>query len=98
MLRPVLLACGGLLVAGGALACVLTATPAGVSAIVLGLVIVIGLLVERRGYKPIQDQVPGSDWQNTGETFLDPGSGVQVAVYFQPSTGQRAYVRAGTKP
>jgi hypothetical protein len=95
MLRTILLWLGAVLLAGGLSACLLTATLAGLAPAIVGLVLVVALLIERRGYKPIQDQVPGPDWQNTGETFLDPNTGMRVAVYFQPSTGKRVYVRAG---
>ena len=95
MLRTVLLWVGAILLVAGVIACLLTATVAGLPPAIVGLVIVLGLLVERRGYQSIRDEVPGPDWQNTGETFLDPNTGVRVAVYFQPATGKRVYVRAG---
>ncbi len=94
MLRKALLVCGALLVLGGLGAVLLWHAPAGLGPAGIGAVLLLAILFERRGYKRIVDGVPGPDWQPTGERFLDPNTNVPVAVYFQPATGKRAYVRA----
>ena len=93
MLRPVLLWCGGVLVAGGAVVSLATHSAAGLGPAAAGAVMLLAILFERRRYKRIADGVPGPDWQPTGERFLDPNTGVPVEVYFQPATGKRAYVK-----
>jgi hypothetical protein len=47
------------------------------------------------GYKrkPL-DAPPGPGWQPTGERFVDPTSGETIEVWLQPTSGERAYVRA----
>lgn len=61
------------------------------------LIVLAGVLFERYRYKAQLDHPPGSDWQATSEKFVDPASGEALTVYFQPSTGRRAYVR-GARP
>lgn len=62
----------------------------------LALLVLIWFVFRRGGYKrrPL-DAPPGPDWQPTQERFVDPGSGELLEVWFQPRSGQRAYVRAG---
>ena len=55
----------------------------------LGLALSVGPLIEGR-YKPLRDGTPGPGWTDTGERFIDPETGKQVAV-FVTSTGERAY-------
>ena len=93
MLRKAVLGCGGVLVVGGIVLALATRVAAGLGPAGLGAILLLAVLFERRGYKPIADGVPGPDWQPTGERFLDPGSGVPVVVYFQPASGKRVYVR-----
>jgi hypothetical protein len=61
------------------------------------LIVLAAVLFERYRYKAPLDHPPGPDWQATSEKFVDPGSGEALTVYFQPSTGRRAYVR-GDRP
>jgi hypothetical protein len=93
MLRTVLLWCGGLLVACGVLVSLASHSPVGLGPAAAGAVMLLAILFERRRYKRIVDDVPGPDWQPTGERFLDPNTDVPVEVYFQPATGKRLYVR-----
>ena len=95
MLRKGLLWFGVLLLLAGLLIGLASHSFAGLGPAGLGALLVVPILVERRGYKRIQDHAPGLDWQPTGERFLEPGSDVPVAVYFHPATGRRAYVRTG---
>jgi hypothetical protein len=56
------------------------------------------LLFRSGGYKrrPL-DAPPGRDWTFTGERFIDPQSGELIEVWLEPRTGERAYVRAGSR-
>jgi hypothetical protein len=93
MLPIVLYALGGLLLVG-AVAAVL----AGVLAALLpqlifgGLLLVVGLAIERWRYKPLLHGSPDPRWKDTGERFIDPGSGRLTAVYFDPQRAERHYV------
>jgi len=57
-----------------------------------GLVMPVGLAIERWRYKPMTTRRPGPDWVSTNERFIDPESGETVTVFYQPSTGERRYV------
>jgi hypothetical protein len=59
-----------------------------------GLLIVGGILFERRGYHPKVSQTGGT-WQKTGERFVDPTTKREVEVYYNPQTGERDYRDAG---
>ena len=58
-----------------------------------GLFLLIGLAIERWRYKPLERRAPDPRWTDTGERFTDPQSGVLVAVYFDPASGERHYVQ-----
>lgn len=94
MLRKALLLCGALLLLGGLGAVLLWHVPGRLGPAGIGVVLLLAILFEQRGYKRIVDAAPGPDWLPTGERFLDPNTNVPVAVYIQPATGKRAYVRA----
>jgi len=55
-----------------------------------GALILIGTLLERH-YR-WRRTTAGTQWQSTGERFVDPGSGKLVEVRFNPATGERAYI------
>jgi hypothetical protein len=57
------------------------------------LLILVGLILERRRYKRVLDSPPGPDWSATAERFIDTETGAETVVYFNPKTGGRAYVR-----
>lgn len=61
---------------------------------VWALVLLAGLVFERRRYKRVLDRAPGEGWTATDERFIDPLSGAETHVYFNARTGARAYVRA----
>jgi hypothetical protein len=63
-----------------------------IPAAVFGAMLVLSLLFERYVYKPIRTELPGPGWERTGERFVDPRSGRDIAVYFNPRTGERRYV------
>lgn len=57
-----------------------------------GLLLVVGLAIERWRYKPLLRGGPDPRWKDTGERFVDPGSGQLTAVYFDPRNGERHYL------
>jgi len=58
-----------------------------------GLLLVVGLAVERWRYKPIaRDTRPDPRWTDTGERFVDPETRLLTAVYFDPANGERHYL------
>ena len=66
----------------------------GVIVLVFEAAFVLGAVVfERYRYNRPLDAPPGEGWEATGETFIDPGSGQTLRVYFNPATGKRVYVR-----
>jgi len=93
VLRLVLLVIGG-----GALGLALVAAlarapfPLVMWLTIIGAMLVGGILFERGRYKPAAPGQPGPGWIATGERFIDPQSGEEVAVYYQPTSGERRYV------
>lgn len=56
--------------------------------------LLIWALFRRGGYKRhLLDQPPGPNFEPTGERFIDPSTNAPATVYFDPKTGERAYVR-----
>jgi hypothetical protein len=66
--------------------------------VVAGALLVIGTVWERQRYKPLDDRRPGFGWEDSGERFFDPETGLPVAVWTDPRTGERRYVREGDAP
>jgi hypothetical protein len=62
---------------------------------ILALIVLVWFLFRKGGYKrkPL-DAPPGPGWVRTEERFVDPSSGENLEVWFDPSSGERAYVRA----
>jgi uncharacterized membrane protein len=56
-----------------------------------GAILAGGVYFERYRYKPELDRPPGAGWEATGECSND-ARGV-VTVWYNPATGERAYVR-----
>lgn len=94
MLRPALFMVGGVFIAGGALAALTGFCFAGAWLVVWGLILLIGLAIERWRYKSLTGTRPGPEWIATNERFIDPETGLLVTVYFHPVTGERRYVAA----
>lgn len=96
MLRRVLIAYGVLclIVAG-----ILFATHVTIALVVYlainGLLIVGGILFERKGYS-LHANRSQEMWQPTGERFEDPTTGQVVEVYYNPETGDRDYRESGS--
>jgi hypothetical protein len=64
----------------------------------LGAIIVVVpfLWLKKRRQKPgtvYLDAPPGAGWQQTGERFVEAGTNRVISVWFNPTTGERNYVR-----
>lgn len=55
-----------------------------------GLLLIVGLLIERSRYRPRLDHSRGQ-FAPTGERFYDPTTGQLTEVYYNAATGQRDY-------
>jgi hypothetical protein len=95
VLRQAVLIVGCLVLALGAYLCSTgVASFGGIQALIVGAIIVLGTLFERWRYNNRNASVDG-DWQPTGERFVDPGSGKQVEVLYDPQSGERRYREIG---
>ena len=93
MLRIALLVLGGLLlVAAAAMVAGGHAANGWPVLAVWGLLLVVGVVFEKRRYKCPLSEPPGPGWEPTSEKFIDPASGAAVVVYFKAATGERVYV------
>lgn len=93
-MRPVLFGIGLFLLAA-AIVAALVGCPVPLVAwlALIGLALTAGIAFERGRYKPAAPGRPGPDWVATDERFVDPASGETVTVFYQPTTGERRYVR-----
>ena len=91
MLRRLVLGLGCCLLAAGIIATVAGRTPGGFVLLINGILVIGGVLFERYRYKPDLAAPPGPGWVRTEEKTTD-ADGV-VSVWFNPSSGERAYVR-----
>ena len=92
MLRSLVLVAGVLCLAGGLVALRQGVYSAGVSALVFGGLVVVGVLYEQFRYKPLERTPLGGDWVATEERFIDGETGRLVTVYVDRRTGERKYV------
>ena len=91
MLRRIIIAYGLLCLVGAVVLFALHVTLVLVIYLAVnGLLIVGGILFERRGYRPKVSWVDGT-WEKTGERFIDPTTKREVEVYYNPQTGERDY-------
>ena len=63
----------------------------GLYALGFGILILLGTVFERWRYRKYE-RAPGSCWQATGERFVDPTTGKNVEVFYDPVSGERRYV------
>ena len=63
-----------------------------------GLLLIVGLAIERWRYKPVRSERPDSSWRDTGERFVDPETGLMTTVYFDPATSERHYLATREEP
>ena len=95
MLRTFVLVFACLAVAIGAYLCASgAASHGGIQALVTGVVILIGTLFERWRYKN-RNAAASGQWQVTGERFIDPESGREMEVLYDPGSGERRYREVG---
>ena len=95
MLRLLLLGLGCTLFLFGVLCTVIgLALPFGLYLCISGAILALGVLFERRGYRPRVNRDSGR-WQETSERFIDPVSGHLIVVRYNPETGERDYIDKG---
>jgi hypothetical protein len=90
MLRIALLVFACLLVVLGGCLWVNGRVAGGAEAFTAGAILLLGTLFERWRYKNRNASVEG-DWQRTGERFVDPQTGKEVEVLYDPKSGERRY-------
>jgi hypothetical protein len=90
MLRTAVLIFGCLVLALGAYLCTKGTAFGGVQTLIGGAVIVLATLFERWRYHN-RNASDGADWQPTGERFVDPETGKNVEVLYDPQSGERRY-------
>jgi hypothetical protein len=56
-----------------------------------GVIVIVGTLFERWRYRPGKGAANGR-WESTDERFVDPSSGDEVEVQFDPRSGERRYI------
>lgn len=57
-----------------------------------GLILTVGIALERWRYKPVRAARPDPAWTDTGERFVDPETRTLTAVYFDAVKGERHYL------
>lgn len=93
MLPIVLYVLGGVMLLGAGIAVLTGVMVALLPQLIFGgLLLVVGLAIERWRYKPLLRGGPDPRWKDTGERFVDPGTGQLTAVYFDAQRGERHYV------
>jgi hypothetical protein len=90
MLRTAVLIFGLGALALGAYLCTLGVAHGGIQVLVGGTIFVIGTLFERWRYNNKNASSEG-DWQVTGERFVDPETGKNMEVLYDPRSGERRY-------
>lgn len=96
MLRGAVLAFATLFVALGIAG--VMAEPGAWPTLAVALVLLAGVVFERRRYGAAQATAPtGDDWQPTPERFIDE-TGTPVRVWFNAKTGARRYVGDNSAP
>jgi hypothetical protein len=89
MLRLLVLAFAAALAAAGVWLWLLGITGPAVYLITSGGVIALGTVFERWRYRKVAPA--NARWQSTGERFIDPQSGANVEVLYDPASGERRY-------
>jgi len=90
MLRTAVLIFGCLATALGVYLCTVGPAFGGVQTLIGGTVIVLATLFERWRYHNRKASDDG-DWQRTGERFVDPETGKNMEVLYDPESGERRY-------
>lgn len=95
MLRTIVLVIVALLTVAAAVATL--ANISHVGALIAALVVLGGIIFERRRYGAAQAIPIGPGWHATDERFIDE-EGVPVRVWFNPISGERRYVADSSAP
>lgn len=90
MLRTAVLIFGCLVLALGAYLCTKGVASGAIQVLVGGAILVLGTLFERWRYNNRNASFDG-DWQSTGERFVDPATGKDMEVLYDPRSGERRY-------
>jgi hypothetical protein len=90
VLRTAVLIFGCLILLLGAYLCTLGVGFGGIQTLIGGSVFVLGTLFERWRYNN-KNASMDADWQATGERFVDPETGKNMEVFYDPSSGERQY-------
>ena len=96
--RAIVLGLAALFVFGGALM-LFEGIGGGLAPLVIGVLLVISVAFEGRYGRP--GQVPthaSTEWQRTGEKFIDGETGQPLEVWMDPLTGERRYEPMGSDP
>jgi hypothetical protein len=95
MLRAAVLLFACVAIAIGAYLCAKgVAVSGGIQTLVCGTVVLAGTLFERWRYKN-RNATSAGNWQATGERFVDPETGREVEVLYDPGSGERRYREIG---
>src|SRR5579871_6790182 len=92
MLRTAILLIGAALVAFGIfLYFTAGARFGGVQVALGGAIVILGTAFERWRYNNKAATAHGKQWQVTGERFVDPETGKNMEVLYDPGSGERRY-------
>jgi hypothetical protein len=91
VLRTVAFVIAVIVAATGAWLCSKGVTRPGIQALSVGGIVALGILFERWRYR--KPEAPtDARWQPTDERFIDPATGRNVEVFYDPASGERRYV------
>ena len=90
MLRTAVLIFGCLVLVLGGYLCTKGVAYGGIQVLVGGAIFVLGTLFERWRYNNKNASLDG-DWQSTDERFVDPATGKNMEVLYDPRSGERRY-------
>ena len=90
MLRTAILLFGCLALLLGVYLCTQGVGHGGIQTLIGGAILVLGTLFERWRYNN-KNAATGADWQLTGERFVDPATGKEMEVLYDPKSGERRY-------
>jgi len=93
VLRTAVLLFGCLVLLVGAFLCIRGVGYGGIQILIVGAIFVLGTLCERWRYNN-KNVASNSDWQVTGERFVDPATGKVMEVLYDPGSGERRYQEA----
>jgi hypothetical protein len=94
VLRTAVLIFGCLVLALGVFLCTQGIGHGGIQTLIGGAIILLGTVFERwRNHN--RNASADGEWQSTGERFVDPATGKNVEVLYDPQSGERRYREIG---